>query len=98
MRRCRLRRRISWRAPHPEAQSPKSLWSTDFVPDQTSGFHFRGLTIIDDVSRECLAAVLRPSITGKRVAREMTALTPAAYDRVTQQHSSADLVKRIVWL
>jgi hypothetical protein len=32
------------------------------------------LTIIDDLTRECLAAVPDTSLTGKRVVREMTAL------------------------
>ena len=32
------------------------------------------LTIIDDVTKECLAAVPDTSLTGKRVVREMTAL------------------------
>lgn len=33
-----------------------------------------GLTIIDDLTKECLAAIPENSVTGKRAAREMTAL------------------------
>jgi len=50
-------------------------WSLDFVHDQlTHGRRFRILNIVDDVTRECLAAILDTSISGKRVARELTAL------------------------
>ena len=35
---------------------------------------FRILNIIDDVTKECLAAVADTSISGRRVARELTAL------------------------
>jgi putative transposase len=37
------------------------------------------LTIIDDLTRECLAAVPDTSLTGKRVVREMTALIERHY-------------------
>ena len=50
-------------------------WSIDFVHDQFAlGRRFRILNIVDDVTRECLAAVLDTSISGKRVARELTAV------------------------
>ena len=50
-------------------------WSLDFVHDQfTFGRRFRILNIVDDVTRECLAAIPDTSISGKRVARELTAL------------------------
>jgi putative transposase len=35
---------------------------------------FRILNVVDDVTRECLAAVPDTSISGKRVARELTTL------------------------
>ena len=38
------------------------------------GRRFRILNIVDDVTRECLAAIPDTSISGKRVARELTAL------------------------
>ena len=47
----------------------------DFVHDQfANGRRFRVLTMVDDVTRECLAAVPDTSMCGKRVAREMDAL------------------------
>jgi putative transposase len=39
-----------------------------------NGRRFRVLTIIDDVTKECLAAVPETSLSGKRVVREMSAL------------------------
>ena len=76
VRRRRSRRRIAVeRTPIPRPEGPNRRWSTDFVHDQlASGRRFRVLTIIDDVSKECLAAVPDTSLTGKRVVREMTAL------------------------
>ena len=38
------------------------------------GRRFRILNIVDDVTRECLAAIPDTSISGKRVARELTKL------------------------
>ena len=50
-------------------------WSLDFVHDQfASGRRFRILNIVDDVARECLAAIPDISISGRRVARELTTL------------------------
>ena len=39
-----------------------------------SGRRFRILNVVDDVTRECLAAIPDTSISGKRVARELTML------------------------
>ena len=76
VRRRRSRRRIAVaRTPIPRPDGPNSRWSTDFVHDQlANGRRFRVLTIIDDVTRECLAAVPDTSLSGKRVVREMNAL------------------------
>ena len=50
-------------------------WSLDFVHDQfANGRRFRILNIVDDVTRECLAAIPDTSISGKRVARELATL------------------------
>ena len=38
------------------------------------GRRFRILNIVDDVTRECLAAIPDTSISGRRVARELTVL------------------------
>ena len=47
----------------------------DFVHDQFSnGRRFRILNVVDDVTRECLAAIPDTSISGRRVARELTTL------------------------
>ena len=40
----------------------------------TSGRRFRVLNVVDDVTRECLAAVPDTSIFGRRVVRELTEL------------------------
>lgn len=76
VRRRRSRRRIAVaRTPVPKPEGPNSRWSTDFVHDQlANGRRFRVLTIIDDVTEECRAALLDSSLSGKRVVREMTAL------------------------
>ena len=39
-----------------------------------AGRHFRVLNIVDDCTRECLAAIPDTSISGRRVARELTTL------------------------
>ena len=45
------------------------------VHDQfANGRRFRILNIVDDVTRECLAAIPDTSISGKRVARELMGL------------------------
>ena len=50
-------------------------WSLDSVHDRFAcGRRFRVLIIVDDVTRECLAAVPDTSISGKRIARELTTL------------------------
>jgi putative transposase len=57
---------------------PNARWSLDFVHDQLAcGRRFRILNIADDVTRECLAAIPDTSISGKRVARELTTLIEA---------------------
>jgi hypothetical protein len=54
---------------------PNTRWSIDFVHDQlASGRRFRVLNLVDDVTKECLAAVADTSISSRRVARELTAL------------------------
>ena len=76
VRRRRSRRRIAVaRTPIPRPEGPNSRWSTDFVHDQlANGRRFRVLNIIDDVTKECLAAIPDTSLSGKRVVREMSAL------------------------
>jgi putative transposase len=69
------RRAIGTRAPILVEAKANARWSLDFVHDQfANGRRFRILNIVDDVTRECLAAIPDTSISGQRVARELTAL------------------------
>ena len=53
-------------------QSPNQRWSLDFMLNALEdGRRFRALIVIDDFSRECLAAVVDTSIGGRRVARKL---------------------------
>jgi putative transposase len=76
VRRRRARKRaVGCRAPAPVPALPNQRWSLDFVHDQmATGRRFRVLNVVDDVTRECLAAVPDTSISGKRVVREMARL------------------------
>ncbi|MGY4434958.1 putative transposase [Bradyrhizobium sp. F1.13.1] len=76
VRKRRARRRaVGTRAPILLEARPNARWSLDFVHDQfANGRRFRILNIVDDVTRECLAAIPDTSIPGRRVARELTAL------------------------
>lgn len=76
MRKRRTRRKaIGTRAPILVEAKPNARWSLDFVHDQLdNGRRFRVLNIVDDVTRERLAAVPDTSISGVRVVRELTAL------------------------
>jgi putative transposase len=69
------RRAIGTRTPIPVEAKANARWSLDFVHDQFArGRRFRILNIVDDVTRECLAAIPDTSISGKRVARELTTI------------------------
>jgi putative transposase len=76
VRKRRARRRaVGTRAPILVEAKPKARWSLDFVHDQFAcGRRFRILNIVDDVTRECLAAIPDTSISRKRVVRALTAL------------------------
>ena len=66
------RRAVGARAPAPVLALPNQRWSLDFVHDQlATGRRFRVLNVVDDVTRECLAAVVDTSISGRRVVREL---------------------------
>ena len=74
-RRKRRKRAVGARAPAPVAALANQRWSLDFVHDQlASGRRFRVLNAVDDVTRECLAAIPDTSISGKRVVRELKEL------------------------
>jgi putative transposase len=69
------RRAIGTRTPILVEAKVNARWSLDFVHDQFAhGRRFRILNIVDDVTRECLAAIPDTSISGKRIARELTML------------------------
>ena len=69
------RKAIGTRAPILMEARANARWSLDFVHDQFAcGRRFRVLNVVDDVTRECLAAIPDTSISGRRVARELTAL------------------------
>jgi len=76
VRKRRARRRaVGTRAPILVEAKANARWSLDFVHDQFAcGRRFRVLNIVDDVTRECLAAIPDTSISGRRVARELTDL------------------------
>jgi putative transposase len=72
------RRAVGTRTPILVEAKVNARWSLDFVHDQFAlGRRFRILNIVDDVTRECLAAIPDTSISGKRVARELTAIMNA---------------------
>jgi putative transposase len=76
VRRRRARRRaVVTRVPILVRAKANARWSVDFVHDQLAcGRRFRIRNIVDDVTRECLAAVADTSISGPPVARELTSL------------------------
>lgn len=63
------RRAVGTRAPILVEAKANARWSLDFVHDQFAcGRRFRILNVVDDVTRECLAAIPDTSISGRRVA------------------------------
>ena len=76
VRKRRARRKaVGTRAPILVEARPNARWSLDFVHDQfANGRRFRILNIVDDVTKECLGAIPDTSISGRRVARELTAI------------------------
>jgi len=69
------RRAVGTRAPILVEARVNARWSLDFVHDQFAcGRRFRVFNVVDDVSRECLAAIPDTSISGRRVARELSRL------------------------
>lgn len=66
------KRALGTRAPMAIPRGPNQRWSLDFVSDALmDSRRFRILCVIDDFSRECLAAVVDNSLSGVRVAREL---------------------------
>lgn len=70
------KRALGTRAPMTIPQGPNQRWSLDFVTDALAdGRRFRVLAVVDDFTRECLALVADTSLSGRRVVRELDALT-----------------------
>ena len=76
VRKLRARRKaVGTRTPILVEARANAHWSLDFVHDQfANGQRFRVLNVVDDVTRECLAAIPDTSISRRRVARELSAL------------------------
>lgn len=76
VRKRRARRKaVGTRVPILVEAKPNARWSIDFVHDQfANGRRFRILNIVDDVTKRCLGAIPDTSISGRRVARELTAI------------------------
>ena len=69
------RKAIGTRAPILVEAKANARWSIDFVHDQfAGGRRLRILNIVDDVTKQCLGAIPDTSISGRRVARELTAI------------------------
>jgi putative transposase len=69
------KRALGTRAPMTLPQGPDQRWSLDFASDTlTDGRRFRILVVVDDFTRECLCLAADTSLSGKRVARELTAI------------------------
>ena len=59
----------------PMPNRPNVRWSLDFMSDTFGASRkFRVLAVIDDCTRENLALIADTSLSGARVARELTAL------------------------
>ncbi len=109
VRRRRGRKRaLGTRAPMVLPTRINERWSLDFVSDTLSdGRRFRVLCIVDDYSRECLAAVVNTSLGGVRVVRELERLVEeraipdtVVSDNGTELTSGAVLrwaTRRIAW-
>ena len=69
------KRALGTRRPMILPDRPNERWSLDFVSDAfTDGRRFRVLAVVDDHTRECLALVADPSLSGRRVCRELDAV------------------------
>ena len=70
------RARTGTRAPLLTVTTPNARCSGDFVHDQhAQGGWLQSLNVIDNVTKECLAALVDTSIPGRCVAQELTALS-----------------------
>lgn len=69
------KRAVGTRAPMLMPTGSNQRWSLDFVSDALSdGRRFRTLNVVDDFAREALTILVDTSISGTRVARELSRL------------------------
>ena len=69
------KRALGTRAPMAIPQGANQRWSVDFVQDTLiDGRRFRILAVVDDFTRECLGLIADTSLSGVRVARELTTI------------------------
>lgn len=69
------KRALGTRAPMAIPQGANQRWSVDFVHDTLiDGRRFRVFVVVDDFTRECLGLVADTSLSGVRVARELTGI------------------------
>lgn len=81
------KRAVGIRKPIAIPQEPNQRWTLDFMSDALEdGRRFRVLNVIADFSRECLPAVVDPSLGGARVAREL--------DRIAELRGYANRSKK----
>ncbi len=74
-RRKHRRKALGTRAPASFEPRPNARWSMDFIHDQmVNGRRFRILNIVDDFTHECLGSIPDVSISGVRVARELSVI------------------------
>lgn len=75
MRRRKRKRLAVMRAQLPAPAAANERWSMDFIRDTLAdGRAFRGLTVVDDFTRECPAIEVDASLTGDRVVEVMERL------------------------
>ena len=69
------KRALGTRAPMAIPQGANQRWSVDFVQDTlVDGRRFRALAVVDDFTRECLGLAVDTSLSGVRVARELSTI------------------------
>ncbi len=74
-RKNRRKRGSAVRVPMPKPLRPNEHWSMDFVAEVlATGRRIRILNVVDDFTRECLAAETDTSLSGLRVARVLDRL------------------------
>ena len=75
VRRKRRKKLVRPRIPMLAPDAVNIRWSMDFVSDQlANGRRFRVLNVVDDFTRECVLQIVDFSISGERVARELSRL------------------------